>query len=106
MAHKYYPRPLEKIDFTPDGPNPQPLFAEGQVKIIVVGLEAGQKIPPHPEGLALFQFMEGEGVMIVDGERLRVEPGTTIITLEGATRGIEAETQLKFMAVRITELHQ
>lgn len=42
--------------------------------------------------------------MIVDGKRLPVEPGTVIIAQDGAPRGIEAETQLKFIAVRITEL--
>jgi quercetin dioxygenase-like cupin family protein len=104
VAHKYYPKPLEKIVFSPDGPQPQALFAEGQVKIIMVGLQAGQKIPIHPGGLASFQFLEGKGVMDVDGEHLSVEPGTVIITQHGATRGIEAETELKFMAVRITEL--
>lgn len=104
MAYKYYPNPLEKIVFSPDGPQPQSLFTDGQVKIIVVGLVAGQKIPVHPEGLASFQFLEGKGVMIVDGKRLPVEPGTVIIAQDGAPRGIEAETQLKFIAVRITEL--
>src|SRR5437868_1959401 len=62
MAHKYYPKPIESIVFSLDGPQPQMLYAEGQVKIIVVGLQAGQKIPVHPEGLALFQFLEGKGV--------------------------------------------
>lgn len=104
MAYKYYPNPQEIIVFAPDGPQPQALFAEGQVKIIVVGLEAGQKIPVHPEGLASFHFLEGTGIMIVDGERLPVGPGTVIITEAGAPRGMEAATRLKFMAVRITEL--
>ncbi len=104
MAYKYYPKPSEKVVFSPEGPQPQALFAEGQVKIIVAGLQAGQKIPVHPEGLGSFHFMEGKGVMIVDGERLPVEPGTVIIAEHGAPRGIEAETQLIFVAVRITEL--
>jgi len=104
MAYKYYPKPLEKIVFSAEGPLPQVLFAEGQVKIIVVGLEAGQKIPVHPEGLGSFHFLDGKGVMMVDGERLPVGPGTVIITEHGAPRGIEAETQLRFIAVRITEL--
>ena len=103
MAHKYYPKPLEKVVFSPEGPQPQVLFEEGQVKIIVAGLEAGQEIPVHPEGLGSFHFLEGTGVMIVDGERLPVGPGTVIITEHGAPRGMEATTRLKFMAVRITE---
>ncbi len=106
MAYKYYPKPLEQVVFSPDGPQPQVLFAEGQVKVIVAGLQAGQKIPIHPEGLGSFQFLEGKGVMIVDGERLPIEPGTVIIAEHGAPRGMEAETALTFLAVRITELGQ
>ena len=104
MTYKYFSNPQEKITFSTDGPQPQSLFAEGQVKVIVAGLNAGQKIPVHPEGLSVFQFIEGTGTMIVDGERLQIKPGVVIIAGEGAPRGMEAETQLKFMAVRITEL--
>ncbi len=104
MTHRYYPKPLEKVVLSPEGPQPQVLFAEGPVKIIVAGLEAGQKIPVHPEGLGSFHFLEGTGVMIVDGERLPVGPGTVIIAEHGAPRGMEAESVLKFIAVRITDL--
>lgn len=104
MAHKYYPNPIEKVVIAADGPQPQELYAEGQVKVIVAGLQAGQKIPVHPEGLSIFHFMEGKGVMIVDGERMAVAPGTVIIAGHGAPRGMEAETRLVFVAVRITEV--
>ena len=104
MAHKYYPNPTAKVVLSAEGPQPQELFAEGQVKVIVAGLQAGQKIPIHPEGLSSFHFMEGKGVMIVDGERMPVGPGTVIIAEHGAPRGMEAETKLVFVAVRITEV--
>ncbi len=104
MAHKYYPNPLEKVVLAAQGPQPQELFAQGQVKVIVAGLRAGQKIRIHPEGLSTFHFMEGKGVMIVDGERMPVGPGTVIIAEQGAPRGMEAESDLKFVAVRIAEL--
>ena len=104
MAHKNFSNPQEKIVFSDDGPQPQSLFTKGQVKVIVVGLNAGQKIPVHPEGLSVFQFIEGRGIMIVDEERLSVAPGTLIVVEEGTPRGMEAETKLKFAAVRITEL--
>jgi quercetin dioxygenase-like cupin family protein len=104
MAHKYYPNPLEKAVFSAEGPQPQTLFASGPVKVIVAGVEAGSKIPVHPEGLSSFHFMEGKGVMIVDGERLPVGPGVVIIAEHGAQRGMEAGTRPAFVAVRITEL--
>ncbi len=104
MAHKYYPNVLKQAVFAADGPQPQELYTEGHVKTIVAGLKAGQVIPPHPEGLSVFQFLEGKGAMIVDGERLPVERGTVIIAQHGAPRGMEAESSLIFVAVRITEL--
>ena len=103
MAHKYYPNPTDKVVLSADGPQPQELYGEGEMKVIVAGLEAGQKIPLHPEGLSTFQFVEGKGVMIVDGERMPVDPGTVIIAGYGAARGMEAETRLTFIAVRINE---
>ncbi len=104
MAHRYYPNPLDKVVLGKDGPQPQPLFAEGNVKVIVAGLAPGQVIPVHPEGLSSFHFMEGTGVMTVDGERMPVGPGTVIVAEHGAARGIEAESKLSFVAVRITQI--
>jgi len=39
--------------------------------------------------------------MTVDDQRYSVLSGTIIITPEGATRGVEAETRLVFLAARI-----
>ena len=104
MTYKYFPDVKTRVLFSSEGPQPQNLYTEGQLKVITAGLKAGQKIPAHPEGLALYTFLEGNGWMVVDGERLAVGPGSTVITLAGAQRGIEAESQLIFIAVRITEL--
>ena len=35
--------------------------------------------------------------MIVDGERLAIRPGATVVVPEGAVRGVEAETRLAFL---------
>ena len=102
MAYKYYPDVKGKAIFSPESSQPQTLYTEGQLKIVTAGLEAGQKIPIHPEGLAVYIFLEGKGWMVVDGERLPVGPGASVITLAGAQRGIEAESRLIFMAARIS----
>ncbi len=106
MSHKFYSNPVEKVVLAADGPKPQELYSEGELKVIAAGLEAGQKIPVHPEGLSVFHFVEGRGTMIVDGERLPVAPGTVIIATYGTPRGMEAETKLKFVAVRVNEFKQ
>ena len=69
--------------------------------MIVAGLEPGQKIPQHPEGLAMYHFLEGTGWVNVEGERFAVGPGATVITPTGAKRGIEADTRLAFWAARV-----
>lgn len=104
MTFIYFPDIKSKVIFSPEGPQPQGLYTEGQLKVITAGLEAGQKIPVHPEGLAVYTFLEGKGWMVVDGERLWVGPGACVITQAGAQRGIEADTRLIFLAARISEL--
>ncbi len=39
--------------------------------------------------------------MTVDEERFAIEAGATVITPDGAVRGIEAETRLAFLATRV-----
>ncbi|MDE3088006.1 MAG: cupin domain-containing protein [Chloroflexota bacterium] len=96
-----YPDWRDKVVFSSDGPKPQTLMDSDKFKVVVGGLEAGQKIPPHPEGESVFHFLEGTGWMNVDGERFAVKPGATVVTPAGAARGIEAETRLAFLAARV-----
>jgi quercetin dioxygenase-like cupin family protein len=102
MAYRYFSDVKTKAIFSREGPQPQGLFAEDKVKVLTVGLEAGQKIPIHPEGLAIYTFLTGNGHMDVDGDRVLVGPGSIVITLAGTQRGIEADSQLIFMATRIS----
>jgi len=97
----FYPDWQEKVVFSSGGPQPQILAENEKLKVIIGSLEVGQKIPTHPEALAVYHFLEGTGWMIVDDERYPVSPGATVITPEGAKRGVEAETRLVFLAVRI-----
>lgn len=40
---------------------------------------------------------------LVGEETLSVQAGATVVVLKGANRGIEAETQLAFLAVRLSQ---
>jgi quercetin dioxygenase-like cupin family protein len=102
MAHKYYADWQEKVVYAPGGPQPQVLEENARLKVVVAGLEPGQVIPEHPESMAVYHFLEGNGVMLVDGARVQVVAGSTVITPEGARRGVEAETRLAFLAARIS----
>lgn len=97
----FYPDWREKAIFSPAGPQPHILAENENLKVIVGSLDVGQKIPQHPEALAVYHFLEGTGWMTVDDEQYSVSSGATVITPEGAKRGVEAETRLVFLAVRI-----
>lgn len=91
----------EWVVYAPDGPKPQAMVETEKVKVVVAGLEAGQKVPEHPESMGVYYFVEGEGVMVVDGERYGVSPRSIIVASQGAVRGVEALTRLVFVATRV-----
>lgn len=101
MTPSLFPNWREKIVFSADGPKPQVLADDEKIKVVLVGLEAGMKLPPHPEGMSVFHILEGEGFVVVDDTRFAVQAGSTVITPHGATRGIEAKTRLAVLAVRV-----
>jgi quercetin dioxygenase-like cupin family protein len=102
MAYDLYPDWKERVAFLEEGPRPEVLEENNRLKVILAGLEPGQKIPEHPENLGMYYFLEGNGWMIIDGERVAVSQGATVITPQGAVRGMEAETRLAFIAARVT----
>ncbi len=101
MSQLFFPDWREKVVFSPDGVKPQVLLETNNFKVLIGGLEAGQQIPTHPEGAAVFHFLEGSGWMVAGEERFAVKPGVTIVVPAGANRGIQAETRLAFLAARV-----
>jgi quercetin dioxygenase-like cupin family protein len=99
---KLFPNWHEEVVYSPEGPQPQILMVNDKVKVILVGLEAGQKIPEHAESTAMYHFLEGNGWMVVDSQRLAVSPGATVVMPDGTVRGMEAESRLAFLATRIS----
>ena len=95
-----FPHWQDIVVYSPEGPQPQFLLGAEQFKVLMVGLEAGQSIPVHPEALAMYHFLSGTGAMTVNGETLPVQAGDTVITPAGASRGIVAETKLAFLAAK------
>ncbi|MCA9866090.1 MAG: cupin domain-containing protein [Anaerolineae bacterium] len=98
---KYLPDWQEQITYGETGPQPSVLMVDDKIKVLMAGLQPGQRIPEHPEAASVYYFLTGSGWMIVNGERLRVTAGTTIIMPAGTARGLEAETQIAFLATRI-----
>ncbi len=77
-----YPDWKEIVVYSEKGPKPQVLAENETYKCVMGGLVAGNSIPPHPEGPAVFHFLEGSGRMIV-GE----ESCAFILTTQAASGG-------------------
>jgi quercetin dioxygenase-like cupin family protein len=95
-----YPDWRERVVFADDGPKPQKLLETSTLRAVLVGLKPGQRIPPHPAPASAYYILDGTGWMIVDGERFAIGPGATVVVLDGAVRGVEAETQLAFLGTQ------
>jgi quercetin dioxygenase-like cupin family protein len=95
-----YPDWKDTIVFPPQGSHPQMLLETDKLVVVLVGLRAGQKITPHNAPASVFYILEGSGWMIVNGQRLPVNKGSTVIVPDGGSRGVEAETDLAFLGAQ------
>jgi quercetin dioxygenase-like cupin family protein len=96
----YFADTKAKAVFAADGPKPQFLMDTPKFKALVVGLEAGAQIPIHSDEVAVYYFIEGEGLMTVGEETFAVKPGVTVIAPSGSARGMNAKTRLIFLGVK------
>ena len=102
-AKVLYPNWRDVVVYAAQGAQPQILVETEQYRSVIVGLAAGNSIPPHPEGPSVFHILEGSGQMTVGDETFSVQAGATVIVPAGGVRGVKAVTQLAFLAVRLSE---
>ena len=87
----YFLDTKSKAVFSAEGTKPQFLIDAPNFK------EAGQQIPPHPGGPAMYHFLEGDGLMTVGEETFAIKPGVTIVVPAGVKRGMNAKTRVVFL---------
>jgi len=97
----FFPNWRDEVIFSAPGPQPQVLHEDDKVKVVVVGLEPGAKIPLHPGDFGVYHFLEGTGQMRAGDETFEVQAGGTVVVPAGASRGMTAHTRLAFIAVRV-----
>jgi len=85
------------VEFSDEGPAVTVLHESSDLKVVLVGLEAGQGLPAHPGPAASFHFLDGHGVMVVGAEEVGVAAGATVVVPPGALRAVRATSRLVFL---------
>lgn len=85
------------VAFTPSGPAVTVLQDTSELKTVLVALDAGQSLPPHPGPAACFHILDGSGAVVVDDDEVAVSAGATVVVRSGARRSVRARTPLVFL---------
>ncbi len=83
---------------------PKKLLDTDILVVVLVGMEAGQKIAPHSAPATVFHILEGTGWFIINNNRLEVSPGATVIVPDGGTRAVEASTKMVFLGAQAGQM--
>jgi len=67
------------VRFDDHGPGVTVLHESAELKVVLVGLRAGQQLPVHPGPAASFTFLNGEAVMVVGDGEVPVAAGGIVI---------------------------
>jgi quercetin dioxygenase-like cupin family protein len=91
------------VDFHPESHTKHVFFESEKVKAQVMGLEAGQQIPPcRMDHDVIFFVIEGEGKIIVDGEEeILKKTSWVFVPKEIQSRSLKAETRMAILAIQI-----
>ncbi len=85
----------------PDRPNKEDILKTDNFKIVVVCLEKGQEIKPHPEPYAVFFFvMEGKGIFTSEDGEKELSEGDSIFMKSDKIRGIKCIEKLRILGVQ------
>ena len=91
------------IAYSPESPAKHIFYESPRLKAQVMGLEPGQRIPPcSMDHDVVFLVIDGEGEIIVDGQRVPVRPTSWVfVPKKTRTRSIEARTKMAILATQV-----
>lgn len=89
------------IEYNETAPVKRDLLKTEWFTVVLVCLEAGQEILPHPEPYAvLFVVLEGEGTITVGTEGYEVKQNHVIFAPQGGVRGIAPRTRMSILGIQ------
>ncbi len=87
----------DAVEFSPAGPSVNVLHESPDLKVVLVGLRAGQRLPVHPGPAASFLVLAGDAVVVVGEDEVSAGTGTVVVVPPGANRGVRAESDVVFL---------
>jgi len=92
---------LKEAECSPHGPIKKDLLRTAGSNIVLVCLETGQVIPPHPEPYAVvFVVLKGEGVITAGTTEHPVQPMYLVSVGTDENRGIRCDKRLLILGIR------
>jgi quercetin dioxygenase-like cupin family protein len=92
---------LNAAEFSASGPVKKDLMKTAGSNIVIVGLETGQVIPPHPEPYAVvFVVLQGEGVITAGAVEHPVRPHHLVSVKKDENRGIRCDQKMVILGIR------
>jgi len=92
---------LNVAEFSASGPVKKDLMKTAGSNIVIVGLETGQVIPPHPEPYAVvFVVLQGEGVITSGTVEHPVKLHHLVSVKKDENRGIRCTERLILLGIR------
>jgi quercetin dioxygenase-like cupin family protein len=92
---------LNVTEFSATGPVKKDLLKTAGSNIVLVCLETGQIIPPHPEPYAVvFVVLQGEGIITSGSVEHPVKPLHLVSVKKDENRGIRCNQQMVLLGIR------
>jgi len=89
------------VKFSSTGPVKKDLMKTAGSNIVLVCLETGQMIPPHPEPYAVvFVVLQGEGTITSGTIEHPVKPLHLVSVKKGENRGIRCTQRMVLLGIR------
>jgi quercetin dioxygenase-like cupin family protein len=92
---------LNAAEFSASGPVKKDLMKTASSNIVIIGLETGQVIPPHPEPYAVvFVVLHGEGIITSGTTEHPVKALHFVSVKKDKNRGIRCDQRMVLLGIR------
>jgi quercetin dioxygenase-like cupin family protein len=92
---------LKEAEFSVTGPVKKDLMKTAGSNIVIVSLETGQEIRPHPEPYAVvFVVLQGEGIITSGTVAHPVKPLHLVSVKKDENRGIQCNQRMVILGIR------